>query len=1342
MSGIVESCPGNSTGFAEASSRLNCGRDQYGNDQYICVPNYNKTALVEFCYDGIMGFRQRGNCLEVSEGELFKRSCAGFVEGCPETHFKINTIYKYPACLTINTDYKCYIADPSCPNKTWEFTTEDTWGSSITSFETTFSNTTEKYDSTTLPTNAVPVGAIVGGLVAFLVIIGIVIGFVVWKRRKKRKRTGNTEEAGVELLERRHSRPSDDDIGERQNLANLQNESGSLVNNAAGVSEFTLTDEVSDGTPLTIHAKTETETDTLVYDVIPVSEWEEGRKMEVLGDYSVWKTEISDQFSFLSDDELAVLFICLYFNSGTPNFTDTDGRDILNHIRAKMCGKNHVTSEEAERILDGLKSRGFLWDQDGVDITEDAKDETMYRVIGRDIERNYLDHLVTLIPVYHLFSYTTAVRYLRSQRYTRKSGEKCVIIDASFYDSVLIRRLQMNILTHVTMEDTSICDKVSQTLSIPLDKVRMTESERGAFLEDLQKTGECVQSQGSVQHVKWLWILDHEARPDIVRSCIGPHPHWDIYIINNTAYRKHSKYHDYSTNDKIRLYCLLLADGYMLNVKEDSYQSNFNKIKERYFGENTKSDHETGEPLPDGIIKRQDVITFASDDIRHDVMYAFVTECLVEDSDLEFFLTTASPQVISEYCRSWDYKRSDGERCLYIPLEMYELFIIRLQLDILTHCTVSDRKIHYIVNICLGVPGEILDWDQEARERYVEYAKRGTQTVHHARGMIVGCAGAGKTTLLKRLLGCSDAEIRGVRSTEGLEVHEEIFQICEKTKTLKAKTTPGGGEEIGNNAGQKTLSMFDFGGQCPYYACHQIYLTRRAFYMVVVDASKRLDQVVDKEVCDQMGTVFSGWTYKDYFVFWIKSIHTYCGTEKEGEPDPEVIIVATHWDKNVYQGKQDSLVTSLQYLFPSNSTLGTKYIRDDNIFLTKFSQESPLEILSDLEKHIVDIVCKNRWAENIPKEWAFMEIEIPKKKSAQRIEDIDILSIKMPKNETVRKNFLRSMKWVFTNMPMEFQKAVHDMLRYYHDAGKILYFNEMALQKLIIIDVQWFVDAFKNIITDKLHRKGIGGSMDDWNEYYLTGHLKDSLLTDVWRKKDRDLHRELLEKGRAAIDDDVSKDPQYLLPHKDEILMFMNRLGLIAVGEESHYVPCMNRQEVDRELTSRISGSNEKSFVLLFQFDFLPYFLFYRLVVSCMQMGTWEVLRSKGKPCLYRNMALFSFDEHYIAIAVTETTIQLQVYYSVPDGMLEVEKTLGIQRIIEGKMNEITPSFGRGMKFVRGFICKTGNDLSKTMNIEGHFISELTLEKKEKMVCPLHQGTDLHVINTNEMTKYWEVQSK
>jgi hypothetical protein len=60
MNGTVESCPGNATAAAEASSRLGCGRDEYGNDQYICVPNDSKTALVEFCHDGIMRLIQEG----------------------------------------------------------------------------------------------------------------------------------------------------------------------------------------------------------------------------------------------------------------------------------------------------------------------------------------------------------------------------------------------------------------------------------------------------------------------------------------------------------------------------------------------------------------------------------------------------------------------------------------------------------------------------------------------------------------------------------------------------------------------------------------------------------------------------------------------------------------------------------------------------------------------------------------------------------------------------------------------------------------------------------------------------------------------------------------------------------------------------------------------------------------------------------------------------------------------------------------------------------------------------------------------------------------------------------
>ncbi|XP_062594887.1 uncharacterized protein LOC134256243 [Saccostrea cucullata] len=167
-------------------------------------------------------------------------------------------------------------------------------------------------------------------------------------------------------------------------------------------------------------------------------------------DYFVWKTPISDKFSTLTDDEVSVLFCFLCSDSGPPDFTDTECLDLLKGIRLRMYrGENPVTRQEAQQTLDRLKSRDYFWeDQDK--ITEDTKDETMYRIASKD----------RALPFYYS-SYNTASVYLRSEGYNRKPGEKCVL--SRNCDDLLILRLQMNILTHVTLEDRRICDEVSQT---------------------------------------------------------------------------------------------------------------------------------------------------------------------------------------------------------------------------------------------------------------------------------------------------------------------------------------------------------------------------------------------------------------------------------------------------------------------------------------------------------------------------------------------------------------------------------------------------------------------------------------------------------------------------------------------------------------------------------------------------------------------------------------------------------------------------------------------------------------------------------------------------------------
>lgn len=66
---------------------------------------------------------------------------------------------------------------------------------------------------------------------------------------------------------------------------------------------------------------------------------------------------------------------------------------------------------------------------------------------------------------------------------------------------------------------------------------------------------------------------------------------------------------------------------------------------------------------------------------------------------------------------------------------------------------------------------------------------------------------------------------------------------------------------------RKVVSFFDFAGQFAYYACHHIYFSPNNFYILVIDITKKLNDVVynDSEPSDPKdrikGSVYSKWTY-------------------------------------------------------------------------------------------------------------------------------------------------------------------------------------------------------------------------------------------------------------------------------------------------------------------------------------------------------------------------------------------------------------------------------------------------------------------------------------------------
>ncbi|XP_055999265.1 alpha-latroinsectotoxin-Lt1a-like [Ostrea edulis] len=132
----VSNCPMSKEAWEKASLRLNCTQ-QHG---YHCVPDKYFTSLIEFCYPH--GYRlpfEKGNCLELAaDGILNHVACDKFDSGCPEQFYFSNEIYKYPKCLSINTNFRCFDADVPCIlSKIPESTTSNNVHNTSTQISTT-----------------------------------------------------------------------------------------------------------------------------------------------------------------------------------------------------------------------------------------------------------------------------------------------------------------------------------------------------------------------------------------------------------------------------------------------------------------------------------------------------------------------------------------------------------------------------------------------------------------------------------------------------------------------------------------------------------------------------------------------------------------------------------------------------------------------------------------------------------------------------------------------------------------------------------------------------------------------------------------------------------------------------------------------------------------------------------------------------------------------------------------------------------------------------------------------------------------------------------------------------
>ena len=263
------------------------------------------------------------------------------------------------------------------------------------------------------------------------------------------------------------------------------------------------------------------------------------------------------------------------------------------------------------------------------------------------------------------------------------------------------------------------------------------------------------------------------------------------------------------------------------------------------------------------------------------------------------------------------------------------------------------------------------------------------------------------------------------------------------------------------------------------------------------------------------------------------------------------------------------------------------------------------------------------------------------------------------------------------------EDEINKMLEYLNRVGSLLYRDEDRIRNYIVLDVQWFVDAFKSIITYCVDMKNPNDTERDY--FRKTGELKDDQLDAIWKETPNE--------GKDYFE------------YKKEILSYMEHLGLLTVCESKcsnsessfsnwYYFPSMNTRKFEVE---HAPENFKSSSILCFQFDEkgqFPIFVFYALVAKCNKMENWNIFEKGKRKCIYEKGAKFSFRHTFVVICICKFQIQVQVF--LPSDMNDKTRTEILEEIqtsVESRIRDF-----KIYKYDVGYKCQKGKLFDESDN--------------------------------------------
>nr|XP_022305943.1 uncharacterized protein LOC111112616 isoform X3 [Crassostrea virginica] len=486
----------------------------------------------------------------------------------------------------------------------------------------------------------------------------------------------------------------------------------------------------------------------------------------------------------------------------------------------------------------------------------------------------------------------------------------------------------------------------------------------------------------------------------------------------------------------------------------------------------------------------------------------------------------------------------------------------------------------------------------------------------------------------------------------------------------------------------KMLSLLDFAGHSAYYACHHIFFSPRAFYILVVDMTKDLSSVAT-EACAKKGLIYSEWTYADYIKYWIGSIHTYSSREAP------VIVALSHAEDNGADPKK-----AVEYFHDICRCIPRKLrIHLDESRLFSFRKNSNKNV-NDFKKCLVSTVKKqSHWGEKVPISWTKLESVLKTLKEGSKVFPFsNLLGIVLKTNA----------------LEINSEEDLINALTFFNETGVILF--QTDIKYMIILDVQWFVDAFKCIILDEEHVKD-KGNLEDFDDLNESGLLSNNLLKKMWQN-DNNFYQ-----------------------YKESLLNHMKRLDMLAeLSEEMWYVPCMNKQKFDSSILDNCNVSSR----LCFLFEFLPFIIYHRLVAACINKMEMEPWKRSERMCIFHTVTILTCEDntHRVLIAICDNkehthrdfpySIEVQINVTKPRE-IDTRLTSKLKKDISDKLTVLTQGISSSEFYAHvGYRCRL-ETFGK--HVESHIIKEKEMSGSE-YDCP--KCSHPHIVDVDSIRRFWE----